>query len=359
MIEQSFFLAPIEQAQQCFAACSAVLPEALARATNALSGALCMRRKVLTCGNGGSAGDAQHLASELVNRFETERMALAAISLVPDSSVVTAIANDYSYEVLFSRQVDALGCEGDVLIAFSTSGNSRNIVLAIDAAHRRGMKVIAMTGKDGGDVARLLDRFDVEVRAPANDTARIQEIHLLAIHSICKALDAHFTGDKIQRPKLQADWQHLAELTNALRPLVFTSGVFDVLHRGHVTYLQTARRMGAYLVVGVNSDASVRRLGKGQERPIQPDEDRMHILAGLECVDFVTIFDEDTPVQLIEVLVPDVLVKGGDYPPQHMVGADFVKAHGGRVEVINFEHQRTTSQIVQKCGGPMGPVHHS
>ena len=347
-MEPSFFRTLIAQAQRGMADLSNVLPQALARASDVLIGALQMGNKVLTCGNGGSAGDAQHLASELVNRFETERMALAAISLVPDSSVVTAISNDYNYEVLFSRQVDALGREGDVLMVFSTSGNSRNVIKAIEMAHERKMPIIAMTGRDGGVIGKMLGRFDVEIRAPMHETARIQEVHLMAIHSICKALDTQFTGDTFQAPeKVQIDWGNLATLTNGLRPLVFTNGVFDILHRGHVDYLQAAREMGMCMVVGINNDESVRRLHKGAERPIQCAEDRAHILASLECVNFVTFFDDDTPAQLIETLTPDVLIKGGDYQAQHIVGADFVIARGGTVRTIDLKYPRSTTTIIQ------------
>ncbi len=353
MDPSSIILKSIEQAQLSMAACTQNLPTDIERASNILISALLMGRKVLTCGNGGSAGDAQHFASELVNRFETERVALGAVSLVPDSSVVTAIANDYAYEVLFSRQIEALGRKGDVLIVFSTSGNSRNILCAIDAAHKRNMAVIAMTGKDGGQVAKMLGRFDVEVRAPAVTTARIQEIHLLAIHTICKVLDERFTGSTLTTPSnVIKDWRVLMELTRGIRPLVFTNGVFDILHRGHVNYLQKAREMGACLVVGVNSDASVRLLGKGSDRPIQGEDDRAHILASLACVDFVTIFDDETPEKLIEALGPDVLVKGGDYSPLNIAGANFVLSHGGQVECIAIEHERSTTRILRQIRLP-------
>ena len=145
--------------------------------------------KILACGNGGSAGDAQHFASELVNRFERTRRALAAISLVTESSTLSAIANDVGYERVFSRQVDALGQAGDVLLAISTSGNSPNVVTAIDAAHERGLSVIALTGRDGGRMAEQLRADDIELRAASDVTARIQEMHLLIIHCICRLIE--------------------------------------------------------------------------------------------------------------------------------------------------------------------------
>lgn len=151
--------------------------------------------KILTCGNGGSAGDAQHFSSELLNRFERERPSLPAMALTTDSSTITSIANDYSYNEIFSKQIRALGNDGDVLLAISTSGNSANVVQAIQAAHERGMQVVALTGKDGGDMAALLLPEDVEVRVPSVVTARIQEVHLVVIHCLCDLIDFQLFGD--------------------------------------------------------------------------------------------------------------------------------------------------------------------
>ncbi|WP_413463277.1 D-glycero-beta-D-manno-heptose 1-phosphate adenylyltransferase [Acidithiobacillus ferrooxidans] len=147
------------------------------------------------------------------------------------------------------------------------------------------------------------------------------------------------------------DWEALGEACTFRRPLVFTNGVFDVLHRGHVQYLAEARAEGACLVVGVNSDASVRRLGKGADRPVNSEEDRMAVLAGLQAVDFVTVFDDDTPLKLIQHLQPDVLIKGGDWPIERIVGADWVQAGGGRVLSIPFRHERSTTALLQKIRG--------
>ena len=145
--------------------------------------------KVLSCGNGGSAGDAQHFSSELLNRFEMERPPLAAVALSTDTSTITAISNDYAYEDIFAKQVSALGTANDILLAVSTSGNSANVIKAIDMAHERGMKVVALTGRDGGDMAKALAEDDVEIRVPSERTARIQEVHLLVIHCLCDVID--------------------------------------------------------------------------------------------------------------------------------------------------------------------------
>ena len=174
---------------------ASLLDAPLAAGVGVMAAALVSGGKILACGNGGSAGDAQHFAAELVGRFERERRGLAAISLATDTSILTAVANDYSYEQVFSKQVEALGNPGDVLLAISTSGNSGNVLAAIDAAHAREMRVIALTGKDGGKIAKLLRADDIEIRVPAERTARIQEVHLLAIHCLCDGIDFSLLGE--------------------------------------------------------------------------------------------------------------------------------------------------------------------
>jgi len=171
-----------------------LLAEPLATAAQMITQCLLGGGKVLSCGNGGSAGDAQHFSSEMLNRFEMERPGLPAVALTTDSSTLTSIANDYSYDQIFSKQVSALGQPGDILLAISTSGNSANVNRAIEAAHEREMHVIALSGKQGGDMVALLTSDDVEIRVPSNSTARIQEVHLLAIHCICDLVDHQLLG---------------------------------------------------------------------------------------------------------------------------------------------------------------------
>ncbi len=171
-----------------------LLTPTIAQAAGTISGALLQGHKVLSCGNGGSAGDAQHFSSEMLNRFERERPGLPAIALSTDTSTITSIANDYHYDEVFAKQVRALGQPGDILLAISTSGNSRNVVRAIDAAHDRGMLVVALTGRDGGVMATQMAEGDVELRVPSDITARIQEVHLLLIHCLCDLIDQHLFG---------------------------------------------------------------------------------------------------------------------------------------------------------------------
>lgn len=170
-----------------------VLAQPTAQAAELLFNTLANDGKFLICGNGGSAADAQHFAAEMTGRFEKERMELAAIALTTDTSALTAIGNDYGFDHIFSKQVRALGRTGDVLVGISTSGNSGNVIEAIKAAHQNGMKVIALTGRDGGKIAQMLQEGDVLLNVPYPRTARIQEVHILLIHAMCDCIDTMLT----------------------------------------------------------------------------------------------------------------------------------------------------------------------
>lgn len=172
------------------------LSKPIGAAISAILASVTSGGKVLACGNGGSAADAQHFAAEFVGRFERERPELGAIALSTDSSILTAIANDYHYDQIFSKQVRALGQSGDVLLAITTSGNSANVLAAIEAAHERDMTVVALTGKGGGKMVQALRETDVHICVPHERTARIQEVHLLTIHCICDGVDTQLLGDQ-------------------------------------------------------------------------------------------------------------------------------------------------------------------
>jgi len=170
------------------------MAEPIAAAIEAMTHSLMANGRILACGNGGSAADAQHFAAELLNRFEMERPPLAGIALTTDSSTLTSIANDYDFTQIFSKQVRALGQPGDVLLAISTSGNSANVIEAIHAAHEREMRVVALTGKGGGQMADLLGPDDIHLCVPSDRTARIQEVHLITLHCLCDGIDCLFLG---------------------------------------------------------------------------------------------------------------------------------------------------------------------
>ncbi|TCP07671.1 phosphoheptose isomerase [Caldimonas thermodepolymerans] len=190
-IQQQFF----ESADLKYQAAD-LLARPIADAVQSIVGCITAGGKVLACGNGGSAGDAQHFAAELVGRFERERPGLAAIALSTDTSVLTAVGNDYGFARIFSKQVQALGQPGDVLLAISTSGNSANVLEAIQAAHDKEMTVVALTGRGGGKIKELLAETDVHICVPHDRTARIQEVHLLVLHCLCDAIDTQLLGEQ-------------------------------------------------------------------------------------------------------------------------------------------------------------------
>ncbi len=190
-IQQQFF----DSADLKYAAAE-ILSRPIADAVSAVVGCITGGGKVLVCGNGGSASDAQHFAAEFIGRFERERPGLAAIALSTDTSIITAIGNDYSFNEIFSKQVQALGAPGDVLIAISTSGNSANVLAAVEAARVKEMTVIALTGRGGGKMTSLLTETDVHICVPHERTARVQEVHILALHCLCDAVDLQLLGEQ-------------------------------------------------------------------------------------------------------------------------------------------------------------------
>lgn len=332
---------------------AAELP-AIVAAGERIAATLAAGGKILLCGNGGSAADAQHIAAELVGRFVVERAGLPAIALTTDTSALTAIGNDYGYDLVFRRQVEALGRPGDLLIAITTSGTSKNVVAAADAARARGLQVVALTGARG---RAFVDACDAGVAVPSGDTARIQECHIAIGHVWCALVDAEHGAIAAAPPALgpkrydQDGVVGFRERCRAhKRTVAWTNGVFDVLHHGHLQSLVAAKRFADVLIVGINSDASV-RANKGPDRPIFPAEERAAMLAALECVDAVTIFDAPTPVEILAAVRPDVHVKGADYAPPHgkpIPEAELVRSWGGRVEFVPLVPGRSSTATLAK-----------
>ncbi|HVJ92069.1 MAG TPA: SIS domain-containing protein [Labilithrix sp.] len=316
--------------------------------------------KVLFCGNGGSAADAQHLAAELVGRYVTERRALPGIALTVDTSILTAIGNDYGFERVFARQVEALGSAGDVLVAITTSGGSPNVLAAIESARAKGMKVLGLTGEKGRAFAASCD---VGIAVPSRVTSRIQECHIMIGHVLCEALDAAILASSeptaespsgTSRSPKELSRSDLAVLRRVARAerrtIVWTNGVFDVLHAGHLAQLRAAREHGDILVVGVNTDETV-RAAKGEDRPVFPLAERLDMLAALEVVDFVHAFPEPTPVEAISALQPDVHCKGADYASKPIPERAVVEAYGGRVILVPLVDNRSTTRTLELLAG--------
>jgi len=333
--------------------------ERVARAAVSLAATLRAGGKLLVFGNGGSAADAQHFAAELVGRFERERRPLPAIALTTDSSAITAIANDYGFEHVFSRQVEALGQRGDMAVAISTSGSSPNVLEAVASAKRAGLLTVGLCGAPG---CRLCEQVDIALVAPAGGTAGVQEKHVRIEHAICRALERLLfepTGDFETRPPgsvvtleelvaMRSGWREEGRI------VVWTNGCFDLLHAGHLDSLRAARELGEILVVGVNGDAAVARL-KGEGRPLVPAQERAQLLAALRPVDYVTVFEEDTPEAVLAQVRPDVHTKGADYGGPNgkpIPERELVESYGGRVALLALLPERSTSSLVESIRGP-------
>jgi phosphoheptose isomerase len=314
--------------------------------------ALSAGSKVMLCGNGGSAADAQHIAAELTGRYVTDRPPMAAVALTTDTSALTAIANDYGYDHVFSRQVRALGRAGDVLIGISTSGNSPSVVAALEAAREIGLRTIAMTG---GRPSRCAELAELTLAAPATETARVQECHIFFGHLLCELLEVTPDAVRPHRTKafercgeplldLRRDWQ------DAGLRVVLTNGIFDLLHAGHLESLVSARALGDVLVVGVNTDDTARRL-KGPGRPVHTQLDRLRMVAALETVDAAVLFAEDTAATLVEQLRPEVWCKGGDYASAAFESLPEVlalRAYGGEPVILPFLEGHSTSSTIAR-----------
>ena len=346
----TFIAQYIDKHLAAVAALRAVAP-AVAAAAQCISAAINRGNKLLLCGNGGSAADAQHIAAELVGRFVAERRGLPGIALSTDTSILTAVGNDYGFDSVFARQVEALAQPGDVLVGISTSGNSGNVIAAVGAARRRGCAVIGLLGRDGG---KLRDLVDVAVTIGVAETAHIQECHIMVGHIWCAQIDADLAESIPARGDSRSGVLDEAEAIAAVRAarqagerVVMTNGCFDILHPGHIEYLEQARALGDRLVVAVNDDDSVRRL-KGARRPVNALDHRLRMLAALGCVDWAVPFAEDTPERLICAVLPDVLVKGGDYTPEQIAGGDCVRRAGGEVKVLGFVEGHSTSRLIEK-----------
>lgn len=325
------------------------------KAAGTLIEALNQRKKILLFGNGGSAADAQHIAAELVGRFLKDRRPLSAIALTTDTSVLTSIGNDYGFDQIFSRQVEALGQAGDVAIAISTSGDSPNVLAGVRAALARGMTVIGLTGKNGG---HLLQLADIAIVVPVSVTAHIQEAHIIIGHIWCELVDAALTDEFAKNITASQSkiltWDTLDTLRSGWKRqnqvVVWTNGCFDLLHVGHIRTLQLARQFGDVLVVGLNSDVSVNRI-KGPTRPIVPEQDRAEVLAALTCVDYIIIFDENTPEAALMRLRPDIHCKGMDYAPPNgkpVPEAALIESYGGRVAFIPLIQNISTTDLIKR-----------
>lgn len=326
---------------------------ALLQATTLIATSLERGGKLFLFGNGGSAADAQHIAAELVGRLTIDRRPIAALALTTDTSALTAIGNDFGYEWIFERQLRALGTRGDTVIAITTSGKSQSVLRGAAAARELGLGVVGFTGRDGTHFAQ---QCDVAFVAPTRETARIQELHITAGHLIASALECHLAGVR-PPPPLFPNGRSILTREEAVavrnryrelgRSVVWTNGCFDLFHAGHLASLRAAKAEGDVLFVGVNSDASVRRL-KGEGRPFIGQDDRARLLSELSVVDHVLVFEEDTPGNVLAAVQPDVHVKGADYQGRVLPERDVVERHGGRIAFSPLVAGLSSSELVRR-----------
>ena len=311
--------------------------------------------KLLLFGNGGSAADAQHVAAELVGRFERERAPLPAVALTTDTSALTALANDFGFEHVFARQVEALGRRGDAVVAISTSGASPNVLAGVRTAARLGLGTIALCGPPGSELGAIAD---VAIDVSLDRTAAVQETHIAVEHMLCRVVETLFfesrSDTEASRTERVVQLEELLALRERWRrsgaKVVWTNGCFDVLHVGHLRSLEAARAVGDVLIVGVNSDEAVAEL-KGPGRPVVPAAERAELVASLRPVDYVVVFSESTPEAVLPQLRPDVHTKGADYAPpdgKPLPEREVVESYGGRIEFLPLVPDRSTSQLVDR-----------
>ena len=328
-------------------------PEGVAAAATVLVGCFRSGGKALLFGNGGSAADAQHMAAELVGRFLLDRRALPAIALTTDTSALTAIANDFGFEQVFARQVEALGRRGDVAVAISTSGRSPNVLAGVRAAAAAGLRTIAIVGPGGSDLERLAELpVVVDAEGPA-----LQEGQLAVEHALCEIVEAALASSSDMRETREparakvVEWDTLLSARERWREqrlrVVWTNGCFDLLHVGHVRSFEAAKELGDVLVVGVNGDASVREI-KGDGRPLVPVEERAEVVAAVAAVDHVVVFDEPTPERALAQLRPDVHAKGADYEGRELPERAVVEGYGGSVELLPLVPGVSTTELERR-----------
>lgn len=324
--------------------------ETVAACGRVVGDALKLGNQVLVCGNGGSAASAQHFSAELSGKLAKDRAPFPGLALTVDTSALLAIANDWSFEEVFARQVSAYGRPGDVLIALSTSGTSANVRRAVEVANASAMTTIALTGP----TSELGAQMDVNVAL--KETARVQEIHDLILHEITQIAERVAVSDldddaSADRFGFVLPVQSLSEYRVWTREagsvLVTTNGVFDLLHEGHLASLAQARTYGDQLVVLINTDASVRRI-KGPTRPVCSEAERVRSLAQTKVVDHVVMMDDDSPEAILAQLAPDVHCKGEEYATRPMPERTTVETCGGRVVLLPLMSGVSTTSLIER-----------
>lgn len=313
-----------------------------------ISQAFISGHRVYAFGNGGSASQAQHFTTELIGRLKGNRKSLPAISLCTDTSAMTAISNDFGFDHVFSRQVESLVEAGDVVIGFTTSGTSPNVLAGLAEAKKHGGLTVLISGNKGQINPEI---GDIVIEVGGQETAIIQEAHLILIHIVCELIESKMGLSENELDRAVPRFVHESNLSEIHLPsresIVWVNGCFDLLHEGHLQLLNKASKMGNYLAVGINSDDSVKRI-KGDSRPYVSEEDRARTLLQFPFVDLVVIFSEDDPLTVLKRLRPGKVLKGPEYRDRDYPEKSFLSEIGCTVSYTDEVQGMSTTRIVDR-----------
>jgi D-sedoheptulose 7-phosphate isomerase len=309
----------------------------------AISGGGC----VFAFGNGGSAAEAQHFTTELVGRFKNNRKSLPAISLCADTSALTAIANDFGFESIFSRQVESLANTSDIVVGFSTSGRSPNVLAGLAEAKKRGSKTVLFTGNNQHEISPLAD---LVMQIGGTETAIVQECHLMIIHILCELIEDKLELSQSQPSHTASEVVYDRDLAKFNFPkdksIVWVNGCFDILHEGHLRLINSGGSAGEYLIVGINSDESIRQL-KGEDRPFISENARAQTLLQLPFIDLVVIFSDSNPLSVLKIINPTIVIKGQEYKDQDFPEKKYLQEIGCKLVFMQQIPNLSTSLILQ------------
>lgn len=302
-------------------------------------------------GNGGSASEAQHFTTELIGRFKGNRKALPAISLNSDTSAITCIANDFGFEHVFSRQLEGLLNPGDIVVAFSTSGTSLNVLKGLEVASALGARTTLLTGNN---VKTQQDSSRRTIALGGSETALIQELHLAIIHIMCDVIEVlsgfQSDGKNGEIRDIIYDYDLTPDLVPRTKELVWINGCFDIIHEGHLLLMEIAARRGNHLIVGLNSDESVRQI-KGEGRPFIPELDRAKTLVRIPFVDQVIIFSEPNPLSILRRIEPHCVVKDSAYESADYPEKDYLIANKTKIVYTPHIADLSTTAIISRLRG--------
>ena len=304
-------------------------------------------KKLYAFGNGGSAAEAQHFTTELIGRFKENRKSLPAISLCSDSTALTCIANDFGFDEIFSRQVEGLVEPGDIVIGFTTSGKSKNVLSGLAAAKKKLSHGVLITGNNDFDY-----RFQVDtiLQIGGSETAIIQELHLSFIHILCDLIEGNMGFKPVTlkepNPKIIYDFEFSNELLPENESITWVNGCFDILHEGHLMLLNAAASLGGSLIVGINSDTSVKIL-KGAERPFITELERARTLSQFPFVELIVIFNDKDPLEILKKIRPSTVVKDSSYETHGFPERNFLESTDCKIVYTQHIDGLSTTHIIK------------